>query len=119
MVIDGSIQGFSARLRWPGYYDGAPNGLWYTTPEQLREALELALADGTLVHIHTNGDEATELVLDSLEHVLRRRPALFLQYYTQSVDKNIKGGIILSYLTRHLDQNSPKDCHLQFLFTLF
>jgi hypothetical protein len=29
---DGSIQGFSARLRWPGYYNGAPNGLWYTAP---------------------------------------------------------------------------------------
>ena len=26
LVADGSIQGFSARLRWPGYYNGAPNG---------------------------------------------------------------------------------------------
>jgi predicted amidohydrolase YtcJ len=74
LFVDGSIQGFSARLRWPGYYNGQPNGLWYTTPEQLREALELALVDGIMVHIHTNGDEATELVLDSLEQVLRRRP---------------------------------------------
>jgi len=76
LFVDGSIQGFSARLRWPGYYNGEPNGLWYTTPEQLREALELALADGILVHIHTNGDEATELVLDCLEQVLRRRPGV-------------------------------------------
>ena len=38
IVADGSIQGFSARLRWPGYYNGAPNGLWYIAPEQLREA---------------------------------------------------------------------------------
>ena len=27
MVVDGSIQGFTARLRWPGYYNGAPDGL--------------------------------------------------------------------------------------------
>ena len=52
---DGSIQGFSARLRWPGYYNGAPNGLWYTPPEILRETYRLALQRGVLVHTHTNG----------------------------------------------------------------
>ena len=36
LFVDGSIQGFSARLRWPGYYNGAPNGLWYTPPEAIR-----------------------------------------------------------------------------------
>ena len=46
MVADGSIQGFSARLRWPGYYNGAPNGLWYMAPEQMRQALGLALQRG-------------------------------------------------------------------------
>jgi predicted amidohydrolase YtcJ len=75
MVIDGSIQGFSARLRWPGYYDGAPNGLWYTAPEQLRAALDAALREGVRVHLHTNGDQATELVLDTLEAALRERPS--------------------------------------------
>src|SRR5690606_9213398 len=28
LVVDGSIQGFTARVRWPGYYNGAPNGIW-------------------------------------------------------------------------------------------
>ncbi len=36
LVVDGSIQGFSARLRWPGYFNGAPNGLWYIAREELR-----------------------------------------------------------------------------------
>ncbi len=72
---DGSIQGFSARLRWPGYYNGAPNGLWYTPPEILRETYRLALQRGVLVHTHTNGDEATELVLDCVEEALRQHPA--------------------------------------------
>ena len=75
VVVDGSIQGFSARLSWPGYYNGAPNGLWYVTPEQLRETLTLALASGVQVHAHTNGDEATELMLDCLEEALARHPA--------------------------------------------
>ena len=74
MVADGSIQGFSARLRWPGYFDGSPNGLWYMAPAQLRAALEAALHAGVRVHVHTNGDQATELVLDTLEQALRIHP---------------------------------------------
>ncbi|QQS11379.1 MAG: amidohydrolase [Rhodospirillales bacterium] len=72
---DGSIQGFSARLRWPGYFNGAPNGLWYTPPETLRELYGLALAADVLVHTHTNGDEATEMALDCLEAALKGAPA--------------------------------------------
>ena len=75
IVVDGSIQGFSARLKWPGYYNGADAGLWYVSPEQLREALDLALAADVQVHTHTNGDEATELVLDTLEAALKKHPA--------------------------------------------
>ena len=75
LVADGSIQGFSARLRFPGYYNGAPNGLWYTAPEQMQQAYELALAKGVQIHTHTNGDEATELALDTLERALRRHPS--------------------------------------------
>ena len=74
MVADGSIQGFSARLRWPGYYNGAPNGLWYMAPEQMGQALGLALQHDVQIHTHTNGDEATELLLDLMEQALRERP---------------------------------------------
>ncbi len=74
IVADGSIQGFSARLRWPGYYNGKPNGLWYVPPDQLRKVYRLALERDVLIHTHTNGDEATELVLDCVEEALRLRP---------------------------------------------
>jgi len=75
VVADGSIQGFSARLRWPGYYNGAPEGLWYVPPEHLREIFERALEAGVQVHTHTNGDEATELVIDCMEGALRKHPS--------------------------------------------
>ena len=75
VVADGSIQGFSARLRWPGYYTGAPEGLWYIPPEHLLEIYERALAAGLQVHTHTNGDEATDLALDCMESALRKHPA--------------------------------------------
>ena len=82
-VADGSIQGFSARLRWPGYYNGAPNGLWYTAPQTVREAYTLGLEHGVLIHTHTNGDEATEMALDCMEAALRARPALDHRYTLQ------------------------------------
>lgn len=83
IVADGSIQGFSARLRWPGYYNGAPNGLWYTPPETMREVYAHALREGILVHTHTNGDEATELVLDCMEAALKAQPARDHRYTLQ------------------------------------
>ena len=74
LVADGSIQGFSARLRWPGYFNGMPNGMWYTAPEQVREILALALENGVHVHTHTNGDEATDMVLDAMQEALAGHP---------------------------------------------
>jgi hypothetical protein len=75
VVADGSIQGFSARLRAPGYENGAPNGLWYVTPEEMRETYRLALRHGVQVHTHVNGDEAIALALDCMEDALREHPA--------------------------------------------
>ena len=74
VVADGSIQGFSARMRWPGYFNGAPNGLWYTAPETIRDCYTLALQSGVQVHTHTIGDEATELALDCLAAALKAAP---------------------------------------------
>lgn len=75
LVADGSIQGFSARMRWPGYHNGAPNGLWYVSPEQMLEIYELALAEGIQVHTHTNGDQATQLAIEKLEQALKKHPS--------------------------------------------
>lgn len=75
MVVDGSIQGFTARLRWPHYYrQGETNGLWVMPPQQTRELIDEYHRAGFTLHIHTNGDEATDLVLDAVESVLRHAP---------------------------------------------
>ncbi len=71
IVADGSIQGFSARLKPPGYFNGAPQGLWYLTPEWMRSLYGEALRHGLQVHTHTNGDMATELALDCVERSLQ------------------------------------------------
>ncbi len=78
LIVDGSIQGFTARLRWPHYYrppaDAQENGIWVIPPQQLRELIQTYHDAGLTVHIHTNGDEATDVALDALEAVLAASP---------------------------------------------
>ncbi|NPT47736.1 amidohydrolase family protein [Paraburkholderia sp. 1N] len=73
-IVDGSIQGFTARLKWPGYVGGQPNGLWLIPPSQLEEVFTPFHRAGLQLHIHTNGDEATEVVLNALEKMLDTCP---------------------------------------------
>lgn len=74
MMLDGSIQGFSARLRWPGYFNGAPNGIWVTAPSQYQADFEVYHRAGLNVHTHTNGDEASAAAIDAIAAVLARAP---------------------------------------------
>lgn len=74
IVADGSIQGFTARLLWPGYHNGAPNGIWILPPAELKATVKAFHAQGLQLHIHTNGDEATEVVLDAIEEALAAHP---------------------------------------------
>ena len=67
LVADGSIQGFSARLRWPYYHNGAPNGLWYIDVDKLNTLIHDYNAAGVHIHIHTNGDGAIDGALDAFE----------------------------------------------------
>ena len=74
IVVDGSIQGFTARLRWPGYFNGHENGIWIGSPAELKASIEFFHAEGLQLHIHTNGDEATGLALDAVEAALQKHP---------------------------------------------
>ncbi|GAA3541407.1 amidohydrolase [Zobellella aerophila] len=67
LMTDGSIQGYTARMQWPGYHDGHPNGIWNAPPETLRQLVQDYHQAGLQLHIHTNGDEAVELILDAIE----------------------------------------------------
>jgi hypothetical protein len=76
LVVDGSIQGFTARLRWPGYHNGAPNGLWYVAPAELGAIVEAYHRAGIQLHIHTNGDEASELATEMIGRAVSTHPRL-------------------------------------------
>ncbi len=74
LMTDGSIQGWTARVRWPGYVGGQPNGLWNTPPEEIYALCEAFQGAGVQMHIHVNGDEAAEVSLDALEAAARKHP---------------------------------------------
>lgn len=74
MMLDGSIQGFSARLRWPGHFNGAPNGIWVTAPAQYEADFETYHRAGLDIHTHTNGDEASACAISAIARVLSRAP---------------------------------------------
>lgn len=76
LFTDGSIQGFTARLTSPGYYNGAPNGLWMTSPDQLCELVAGYHRAGCTLHIHANGDEASALALDAISRALDAFPRI-------------------------------------------
>ena len=86
LVMDGSIQGYTARLRWPGYLDragnssgdssgnGTSNGIWVVPPEQVTDILRPYHAAGLLIHVHCNGDEAVDVYLEAVESLLAETP---------------------------------------------
>jgi predicted amidohydrolase YtcJ len=76
LMTDGSIQGYTARLKWPGYVNGAPNGIWNTPPEKLDLLVDALHAAGIQMHIHVNGDEASDVAIASIEKAVRKHGGL-------------------------------------------
>lgn len=74
LMTDGSIQGYTARLKWPYYHDGSPNGIWNAPPQQLKDLVHNYHQAGAQLHIHCNGDEAVELMLDAIEEAQEMWP---------------------------------------------
>jgi predicted amidohydrolase YtcJ len=77
LVLDGSIQGFTARVEAP--YHRPPeghhgNGHWLIAPEQLADIVGTYDQAGLSVHVHCNGDQAIEVFLDAVADVHRRHP---------------------------------------------
>ena len=74
LILDGSIQGFTARLQEPGYLGGRANGIWNIDPQTYEEAFRTFHEAGLQIHVHCNGDEASELFITTLARVLVDAP---------------------------------------------
>jgi len=71
---DGSIQGGTARLRWPHYHEDGSNGMWLTAPDELTDVLRPYHEQGLTIFCHCNGDEASEAFIDAVEELQRQSP---------------------------------------------
>ncbi len=110
LVADGSIQGFSARLRWPGYYSGAANGIWNIEPADLRELTLAFHRAGLQVNCHCNGDEAIDAFIDAVAYAQAQAPRFdhrhTIQHAQMITDDQLKRakalGMCVNLFTNHL-----------------
>ena len=70
-VLDGSIQGWTAEMRWPGYYTGVDHGQLLTIPEQFVEWARPFHEAGVNIHMHCNGESTIGLAIDTIEQLLK------------------------------------------------
>lgn len=73
-IFDGSIQGRSARMNWPGYCCGDPNGMWLADGDEMFEMMLPFHRAGFQLALHTNGDEAVDRGIDVYERLLLDLP---------------------------------------------
>jgi predicted amidohydrolase YtcJ len=72
LIGDGSIQGYTAVMKWPGYVTGAAQGLWQVAPDRLDDMVRTYHEAGINLHIHANGDAVIDAAIDAVDHALRR-----------------------------------------------
>ena len=70
-VLDGSIQGWTAMMNWPGYLTGTDHGQLLTVPEQFVDLARPFHRAGIPIHMHCNGTATIDLALDTVEQLLR------------------------------------------------
>jgi len=70
VILDGSIQGWTAKLNWPSYHTGEDHGIWLATPEQFKDSMLPFHKAGINIHVHCNGDMAADVFIDAVERLL-------------------------------------------------
>lgn len=74
IILDGSNQGFTGRLRPPGYLASGANGLWNRGPDELRTLVPALHDAGLQIVAHCNADQAAELFIEAVAVAQARRP---------------------------------------------
>ncbi|NVK41505.1 MAG: amidohydrolase [Oceanospirillaceae bacterium] len=74
VMTDGAMTAYTARLNWPYYHNGQPNGAWNASPEELKGIVHAYHQAGCQLQIHANGDEALDIMLDAVHEALEMWP---------------------------------------------
>lgn len=70
LVLDGSIQGFTAVIEWPGYFTGEDHALFLVPPDQVIDLLRPFHRAHIGIHCHCNGNTTSEVFIDAIEQLL-------------------------------------------------
>jgi predicted amidohydrolase YtcJ len=70
---DDAFLSFTMRAGAPGYIDGH-QGIWLTEPAQLYERMLPWWRAGFHIHVHSNGEESQDVVLDTLARLMEAKP---------------------------------------------
>ncbi len=74
IILDGSNQGFTGRLRPPGYLASGANGLWNRGPDELKTLVPALHDAGLQIVAHCNADQAAELFIEAVAVAQARKP---------------------------------------------
>jgi len=107
IVADGSIQGFSARVRQP-YVNGVENGVWVAPPPAMEDMIIDCNRADIPVHVHVNGDQASDFALQAfakaaaehafqVPHVLQHAQMMDSQQLRQAKDL----GLNINFFSNH------------------
>ncbi len=112
---DGALGSRGARLLAPYSDDPKNQGLWITTPEELRRAVEVTVAGGWQPAIHAIGDAGVRSVLDAYQAALATRPGADLRLRVEhaqvvapeDLPRFAKLGVIASMQPTHATSDMP------------
>lgn len=110
IVFDGSIQGWTAAISEPGYFTGTGHPMLLIPIEKMREIITGLHRAHITVHVHCNGDLASEAVLDLIEEALshtawldHRHTITHAQTMTRAqLRRAARLGVAANFFTNHL-----------------
>jgi predicted amidohydrolase YtcJ len=100
MLADGAFFAQNMRMNAPGYSDGH-TGKWITAPPELLAQLSRFWDAGFSLHIHVNGDQGLDVVLEGVASLSRRQKQTItlehLGYSTEAQNRRIASmGLMVS-----------------------
>ncbi len=110
LVLDGSIQGFTAVIQWPGYFTGDDHALFLVPPEQVVDLLRPIHRAHIGIHCHCNGNTTSEVFIDAIEQLIsehswldHRHTITHAQLITTSQMKRARNlGMLANFFVNHV-----------------
>ncbi|MEY2966806.1 MAG: hypothetical protein RLY50_856 [Actinomycetota bacterium] len=109
-TLDGSIQGRTGQLDWPGYCCGDDHAMWVIPPDEMFEMMRPFHRAGMQLAMHTNGDKAISAGLEIYEKLLLDHPRFdhrhrleHVQMATEAMFRKMRAlGVLPNLFANHL-----------------